>query len=207
MRLLAGLLLLAVPAWGASLLPSPAPGSSIVVGSTVTVPLVEVPDADEMELVLSLDGGASFPVRVTAEIAPGTRSVSWRVPNLPSPRARLALRAGVDGSESLRAIGDGFTIEPNFGARPEDTTRQGGEWKTREARQGTRSDLPPLGMGSGQTTVDLLLLEAVVEDSPAPFRTSAPPRSGDLAPLGMRHFSRTSASLVLDCPRDCPRRE
>ncbi|MGE5346658.1 MAG: hypothetical protein ACM3JH_11940, partial [Acidithiobacillales bacterium] len=38
----------------------------------------------ERELVLSLDGGRSFPVRLTAEIGPGDLQALWRIPGLPT---------------------------------------------------------------------------------------------------------------------------
>jgi len=48
--------------------------------------------AEERELVLSLDGGRSFPIRLTGEIGPGDGVVSWRVPALPAEHVVLALR-------------------------------------------------------------------------------------------------------------------
>ena len=50
---------------------------------------------DEAELLLSLDGGHSFPLRVSREVFPESGRAVWRVPSLPSSHARLALRTGL----------------------------------------------------------------------------------------------------------------
>ena len=90
-------------------------------------------EPDEMELVLSLDGGRTFPVRVTRNLSPGTRSFAWRVPTLPTAHAQLALRTGEDGDEEIELVGDEFSIEIGPGAPLEPTTRVAGEWRTRDA--------------------------------------------------------------------------
>jgi len=100
---------------------------------------------DETELVLSLDGGRSFPLRVTAEVSPAADSVRWRVPKLPSEHAVLALRAGSGErceTESIRAESSEFTILAGAGDPLEQLSRVGGEWRTREAAAGRPKDLP-----------------------------------------------------------------
>lgn len=106
---------------------------------------------DEMELVLSLDGGATFPIRVTGELSPGARNLAWRVPVLPTQRAVLALRAG-DGveseSEEILAISDPFAIAADPNAVPELLYEVAEEWRPRDALDGapvrtTPRDLAP----------------------------------------------------------------
>ena len=100
---------------------------------------------DEMELVLSLDGGRSFPLRVTGEVSPAEDSVLWRVPRLPSEHARVALRAGRSEnkeSETIRTVSAEFTILAGAGDPPEQLSRVRGEWRTREAAAGSPKDLP-----------------------------------------------------------------
>jgi hypothetical protein len=100
---------------------------------------------DEMELVLSLDGGRSFPLRVTREVSPAEDSVLWRVPRLPSEHARIALRAGRGEnkeSETIRTVSGEFTILAGAGEPPEQLSRARGEWRTREAAAGSPEDLP-----------------------------------------------------------------
>jgi hypothetical protein len=93
-------------------------------------------DADEMELVMSLDGGRSFPLRVTRTLSPDARSFFWRVPALPTENARLALRSGREGekdSETIRILSGGFAIDADAASSLEEIFRAGGEWRTREA--------------------------------------------------------------------------
>jgi hypothetical protein len=93
-------------------------------------------DFDEMELLLSLDGGRSFPLRLTREISPDAESVRWRVPRLPSGHARLALRVGHEEqaeSETILIVGGEFTILAGSGDPLEELRRVHGEWRTREA--------------------------------------------------------------------------
>src|SRR5512141_149200 len=82
----------------------------------------------EAELMLSLDGGRTFPVRVTAEHSPGARSAAFRVPNLACRQAVLALRTGDgEGEETIRAVSAEFTIEADAAAPAEPLVRVGDE--------------------------------------------------------------------------------
>ena len=97
-----------------------------------------------MELVLSLDGGRSFPLRVTREVSPAEDSVLWRVPRLPSEHARIALRAGRGEkreSETIRTVSAEFTILADRDDSLEQLCRVRGELRTREAA-GSSKDLP-----------------------------------------------------------------
>jgi hypothetical protein len=97
---------------------------------------------DEMELVLSLDGGRSFPLRLTREVSPTEESVLWRVPRLPSEHARIALRAGRgEKKETIRTVSAEFTILADADDPLEQLCRVRGEWRTREAA-GSSKDLP-----------------------------------------------------------------
>ena len=99
----------------------------------------ELSGADEMELVLSLDGGRTFPLRVTGDLCLAMRRISWRVPALPAEHARLALRMGRDeeeGSETIVSVSDEFAIRIEGSADLEELFRVRGEWRTREALEG-----------------------------------------------------------------------
>ena len=131
----------------------PAAGARLEPGATLEVAwtLERTSEAgfDEMELVLSLDGGKTFPLRVTRDISVATRRVRWRVPALPTEHARLALRSGSEGaaeSEVIRIVGPEFAIVARAGARPEELFRVGAEWRTRDALA-TRLDLPEPSFG------------------------------------------------------------
>ena len=116
---------------------APGTGAALESGATVRVawslPEARDREPDELELVLSLDGGRSFPVRMTRNLPPGTSSVAWSVPALPTAHAQLALRTGEDGDEQIELVGGEFSIEIASGAPLEPTTQVAGEWRTRDA--------------------------------------------------------------------------
>jgi hypothetical protein len=75
---------------------------------------------EEMELLLSLDGGRHFGVRLTPDLDADRRSYAWRVPPLPSSDARLAVRVNLEGREVLAGVSEPFRIAAGqaAGARP-----------------------------------------------------------------------------------------
>jgi len=118
---------------------SPSRGETLRSGAVI---LVEWPagvlageDADEMELLLSLDGGARFDVRVSGEIDLDATRLQWRVPALPTRHARLALRTGMGGRESerIRILSDEFEILAESDSREEPLLSVDGERRTQEA--------------------------------------------------------------------------
>ena len=132
-------------------------------------------DADEMELVLSLDGGRTFPLRVTGELPRGTTRVAWRVPAMRSSQARLALRAGKGEeepeAEAIRATSDVFEILP--GDSPsEEVLPLRGEWRTREA-----VELPQRGGPASSTLADDTSLDATDRLEGAGVPTRPPDRN------------------------------
>jgi len=112
------------------------PGSELAVTWTIAR---HDRDRDEMELVLSLDGGRSFPIRVTGRISPDAPGVTWRVPALPTERAVLALRAGDDeapDAEDVVAVSETFAIASPRSHEAEELYAVDDEWRTREALDG-----------------------------------------------------------------------
>jgi hypothetical protein len=106
---------------------------------------------DEMELVLSLDDGATFPIRVLDRLDPSHGAARWRVPALPTEHARLALRAGEDGgaeSEEIVAVSDSFAIAATRFGTLEELFAVGDEWRTREALEGAPARPTPQGLAS-----------------------------------------------------------
>ncbi len=120
-------------------LTGPAAGDRLVPGSVLEASWGSdaTPEGfDEGELVLSLDGGRTFPIRVTAEIEPGERRAEWRVPALPTAHARLAIRFGREDdleAERIANVSAEFEILADAAASEERFFRVGGEWRTREA--------------------------------------------------------------------------
>ena len=89
----------------------PAEGSSLHEGDTVRIRWSGVPaDAEEIELLLSVDGGEHFSLRLTDELDSSSGSFLWRVPSLSTDAASLALRMGAHGTEIVSAPGPLFRL-------------------------------------------------------------------------------------------------
>jgi len=79
--LLAWSLVATSAARAAGRLAAPAPGAVLEAGATLqidwSIPGAEAPGIEEIELLLSLDGGRTFPIRVTRNLDPRTRGLAW----------------------------------------------------------------------------------------------------------------------------------
>jgi len=163
-------------------------------------------DADEKELVLSLDGGQSYPVRVTAETDASDKSVIFRVPNLPSTRARLALRVGDGTREIIVAESAIFVIEHDPTSPLETVTRTGRELGTREALEGRpREPLSPSRFaGCDESSLEALEDSAPAE-APSPFLRPAHPGEipghAEAPPPAVRPDVPPAQRLPLDRPK------
>jgi hypothetical protein len=84
---------------------------SVHAGQVLDIRWNTVPaDVDEIELVLSVDGGRHYPIRISAELSGHENSFQWRVPNLGVREARLRLRAHHHGREIESGPGNEFAI-------------------------------------------------------------------------------------------------
>jgi hypothetical protein len=104
LRTLLALLALAAPLAprAARAAPSPLawPGPLVRAGDTIELTWRALPgEAEELEVLLSLDDGRSFTVRVSPEIEARERRYRWRVPALATGSARLRIRYGVAHGE------------------------------------------------------------------------------------------------------------
>ena len=112
----AGGLAIAAAALASDRFDAPAVGGIVAAGTSVEVRWKAPQDAreaTELELVLSLDGGLTFPIRVSPEMSARSTGFRWIVPDLPSAHARLAVRSGSgEGSrdETLESVSGEFTI-------------------------------------------------------------------------------------------------
>ena len=82
---------------------SPTAGQILAPGQRVRVEWkTQLPQVDlswcELELYLSLDGGMSFPFRITPQLDPRATFFYWTVPNMPTNTAVLDIRFGCEGS-------------------------------------------------------------------------------------------------------------
>src|SRR5215471_12603274 len=82
---------------------SPKPGQVLVPGQQVKVEWkASLPNVElswcELELYLSVDGGASFPYRITPQLDPRAAFFYWTVPDMPTATAVLDIRFGCEGT-------------------------------------------------------------------------------------------------------------
>ncbi len=66
--------------------------------------------AEEWEAFLSVDGGATYPVRITPHLDLRLRRVRWQVPAIPTDDARLLLRFGDERRETTVELPQRFAI-------------------------------------------------------------------------------------------------
>ncbi len=93
-------------------------------------------DVEEMELLLSIDDGRHFTLRISPEIDPGTRRFRWRVPNLGTETARIAMRVGREARrerETERSV-------PNAGTRDDGAGAARGRYHEEPAGRGRREE-------------------------------------------------------------------
>ena len=205
---LLGLCLFAVSAAagaGPIVFTAPAPGQVLRSGEVVEVSWTGVDrDADEVELLLSLDGGRQIALRLTEQLPSRSGSYLWRVPNLSSRQAAFVLRMGVGGREIESAPSALFQIQPARSRPPEALNWRGGElWLGTEAETPKDDRLPDFGG----------VHFAVGLDS-RPLRwTPLGERDDSVAPEGAFHFATpTSARKTrvnapsASGPRSCPPR-
>jgi hypothetical protein len=194
---------------GTSAFVSPRPAATLTGGSVAEVRWSGLErealgrDADEAELVLSLDGGRTFPVRVSAELDPRATGYRWRVPSVPTASARLAVRVGAAherGRERIVLISAPFAIaadssEPGtLAAGPDES------WTEQALCEGTPRDR--LGAGARPDPARLVAREGGVEaDDPSFSVLLAAPASNFAPPASSRAVSsassRTSSRFAL----------
>ena len=169
---------------------APSRGQAFTAGEIADVrwtrPCTGGADASESELLLSLDGGLTFPIRLTAEMPACAASLRWRIPSVETRKARLALRTGSgeeSGSERLEAVSAEFAISAGGADAAQDLMTGGRELWTRQALEGEGAEKMPVDSMTGAG-------ERIVTESPAAsISEPTPPGSVDrtssaMAPLG-----------------------
>ncbi|HKV07155.1 MAG TPA: hypothetical protein VJ725_03390 [Thermoanaerobaculia bacterium] len=95
---------------------APAEGATLAAGETAElewVPLAgfdRFPEVEEWEAFLSLDGGATYPVRITPHLDQDLRRFQWEVPPFPARDARILLRFGDEHRETAVELPTRFSI-------------------------------------------------------------------------------------------------
>jgi len=182
------------------------PGAEVA--ATWTLDSSAIGKIDEAELVLSLDGGQTFPVRLTARISPDSRTSEWRVPALPTEHARIALRVGNDeepGAENLLFLSEPFAIASARNLPREQLFWFNGEWRTREAIAGAPARPMSRDVGSSGSDLTLNLLDVEAEGlrrgpTPIPLTGGEIPLSHPCPPPDSREAIRSAISLKATLP-------
>ena len=77
---------------------APRAGAALAAGSTAELEWAPAgklgAGIEEWEAFLSVDGGKTYPVRITPHLDQDLRRITWQVPSTPTPDARLLLRFG-----------------------------------------------------------------------------------------------------------------
>ncbi len=143
---------------------SPGAGEALAPGAIVEVRwqslcTARTGEVDEAEIVLSLDGGRTFPVRVSPELRPCATRFLWKVPALAAAHARLALRVGSEErseTETIEILSRDFRILAEPDGRVEQLRRRAAEWWTPSPPASlTAEDLFETSMSSGRAELGL----------------------------------------------------
>lgn len=164
----------------------PGRGATLAADSMVEVvwsgPCAGRDGASETELVLSLDGGLTFPVRISSEMGACAKSFRWQVPALETAHARLALRAGTgegSASERLELVSEDFAIVVGEADDAQDLIQGAREWWTPQAVSGDGAEELPSESMAGGNPERLVAPDFWTDISdPDPQGASAPPVSG-----------------------------
>lgn len=98
---------------------SPAAGQELTAGTEAVVEwegLALPPNAHEWEAFLSVDGGKTWPLRITPHLDLSIRRFTFRVPDLPTGEARLMLRFGDEQREVGMEAPQRFAIRSGWRA-------------------------------------------------------------------------------------------
>jgi hypothetical protein len=106
------------------------PGSEVAGGQLVELSWGELPaGTEELEILLSLDDGRTYTVRVSPELDARERRYRWRVPGLHAAHARLRLRLGSERAELEAEPTAPFRIVgAPAGSPPEPLFHEGTSW-------------------------------------------------------------------------------
>lgn len=105
---------------------SPVEGDELTAGSAVTIEWEELDLPEhtvEWEAFLSLDGGRTWPLRVTPHLDISIRRFTFRVPDLPTSEARIMLRFGDERREVGMEAPQRFSIAPAVFLSPRNRVR------------------------------------------------------------------------------------
>jgi hypothetical protein len=94
----------------------PQAGAALAAGSTAELewaplaPFDHLSKVEEWEAFLSVDGGATYPLRITPHLDQDLRRIRFQVPAIPTADARILLRFGDERRETAVALPERFSI-------------------------------------------------------------------------------------------------
>ena len=149
------------------------------------------PGAEELELLLSVDDGRHYAVRVSPELDGRTDHFEWRVPRLSTARARLRLRMRIDGREVESEPSAAFVIEAPVGEPAElDVVHEDGWWSGVERE--TPAPLTALA-GGERAWLSATDVDMVAEKRPGdPFNSDPALRSAQIVGRAQGQTPRTA---------------
>jgi len=101
---------------------------SVHAGQRVEIRWTSGGETGELEILLSLDGGRHYPLRISPELDARAGRYVWRVPNLASREARLELRFESERGERTSEPGEPFVIEADADRPAERAQVAEGAW-------------------------------------------------------------------------------
>jgi hypothetical protein len=124
------------------------PGShEVQAGQLVALEWTAADDVTELEILLSLDGGRTYPIWVSPRLSPRNCRFVWRVPPCGGRSLRMRIRFQRDGREIEGAPSASIAVAPAgapqplglppLGADPERVPRSGGESRSSRLDGGT----------------------------------------------------------------------
>lgn len=97
---------------------TPWKASAVIAGNRLNVSWDSCPSgAREWEAFLSLDGGRSFPLRVTPHLSTTIRAFSWPIPWVVAENAKLRIRFGNGSSEREYDVPGEWNLVPSLDSR------------------------------------------------------------------------------------------
>lgn len=96
---------------------TPRAGVALAAGSTAEIEWAPVagfaglPKSEEWEAFLSVDGGATYPMRITPHLDSDLRRFHFQVPPVPTANARILLRFGDERRETAVELPEQFAIQ------------------------------------------------------------------------------------------------
>jgi hypothetical protein len=162
-------------------------------------------DVEELEVVLSVDGGGRYAIRVTPELERARDHYTWKVPRLAAAHAHLCVRFGREHDEQLSVPTPEFVIDraPEAGTAPDLRTA----WSLSSARPldwWDEDDAAPLAAAGPALSGQATLGRGATSSAAGVLPRRAPQAATLLAAAAPVPFEAAGAALALAAPPVAP---